>query len=136
MKNMVDLVNEAGVELDESWTTVRGWRQNLADLQALVIEDFKKSHITTPPPRMVVCAANRIGDLIICGARHYDDVMRPIFKMLPDPHKHSDVEQGFVDQRGVFLTREEAWIVADAAGQIRRRVGGDDGGVLYSENLY
>jgi hypothetical protein len=44
-------------------------------------------------------------------------------------------EQGFIDQHGVFMTREEAWIVAEAACQIIRRVGGD-GARLYSENLY
>ena len=49
--------------------------------------------------------------------------------------KWTRAEQGFVDQFGVFLTREEAWDVASKAGQIVRRVGGD-GGCLYSENLY
>jgi hypothetical protein len=33
------------------------------------------------------------------------------------------------------MTREEAFEVASAAGQIIRRVGGDDG-KLFSENLY
>jgi hypothetical protein len=48
------------------------------------------------------------------------------------------VDQGFLDQHGVFLSRTEAWKVAEAAGQILRRVGGDDanGGTLFSENLY
>ena len=47
-------------------------------------------------------------------------------------------ESGFVDNRGNFLTRTEAWKVAEAAGQILYRVGGDEtnGGTLYSENLY
>lgn len=46
--------------------------------------------------------------------------------------------QGFIDQRGTFMTREEAWKVAVESGQIKRRVGGDErnGGTLYSENLY
>jgi hypothetical protein len=44
-------------------------------------------------------------------------------------------EQGFVDQIGTFMTREEAWIVAENAGQILYRVGGD-GTKLFSENLY
>jgi len=33
------------------------------------------------------------------------------------------------------MTREEAWQVAEAAGQIKYRVGGD-GKELFSENLY
>jgi hypothetical protein len=44
-------------------------------------------------------------------------------------------EQGFVDQRGEYLTREEAFEVASKAGQIIRRCGGDEGR-LFSENLY
>jgi hypothetical protein len=49
-----------------------------------------------------------------------------------------DFEQGFVDQKGNFLSRTEAWQVAQTANQIIRRVGGDtaNGGTLYSENLY
>jgi hypothetical protein len=44
-------------------------------------------------------------------------------------------EQGFIDQRGEFMTREEAHKVATKSGQIIRRCGGDDGR-LFSENLY
>ena len=44
-------------------------------------------------------------------------------------------EQGFIDQRGEFMTREEAHKVATESGQIIRRCGGDDGR-LFSENLY
>lgn len=46
--------------------------------------------------------------------------------------------QGFVDNEGNFLTREEAWKVAERCGQIIRRCGGDtaNGGTLYSENLW
>jgi len=44
-------------------------------------------------------------------------------------------EQGFVDQHGEFMTREEAHKVAIEAGQIIRRCGGDEER-LFSENLY
>lgn len=49
-----------------------------------------------------------------------------------------DWEQGFIDQLGQFHTRTEAWKIAEAAGQILYRCGGDtaNGGTLYSENLY
>ena len=47
----------------------------------------------------------------------------------------SPVIQGFIDQFGQFLTREEAWPIAERNTQIIRRVGGD-GIKLYSENLY
>ena len=77
----------------------------------------------------IVCAANRNPDgTIILGVRHYDKVMRQ-----QKPHMLS--EQGFIDNRGNFLTREEAWVVAMRENQVIRRVGGDEG-TLYSENLY
>jgi len=49
--------------------------------------------------------------------------------------KVTDEVQGFVTNKGEFLTREEAWIIALAEGQIIRRCGGD-GEKLFSENLY
>ena len=94
--------------------------------------------------RKVVCAANKYVSadgsqvIIICGARHWDLLMRSqveaFDEALWESVKLSEV-QGFVDQHGVFLTREEAWIVAEQAGQIVLRCGGD-GVRLYSENLY
>jgi hypothetical protein len=48
--------------------------------------------------------------------------------------------QGFVDNKGNFLTREEAWTVAYDAGQIRyicpAQTKERTGNRLYSENLY
>jgi len=48
------------------------------------------------------------------------------------------VQQGFVDNRGNFLTRTEAWKLAEKTGQIIDRFDSNDadGGTLYSENLY
>ncbi len=86
------------------------------------------------PIRRVVCAANRITVLrqpdgepnpyLVLGPRHFSPTM----------HLHIDAmvaagcgtredwrgsKQGFIDQWGVFMTREEAWTVAVAAGQVR-----------------
>lgn len=95
--------------------------------------------------RVVVCAAIRQGELIICGARHFDTVIRGVIKTMGI--KHTGFEQGFIDQLGVFMTRKEAWVVADKAGQIHRPTGleteykprpanvGDEA-ELFSENLY
>lgn len=85
--------------------------------------------------RRVVCAAlrNSRGE-IICGPRHFDATMHQQIRN----HASTDwkgAEQGFVDQRGEWLTREEALHVALANGQILRRCGGDDH-QLFSENLY
>ena len=82
----------------------------------------------------VVCAAIRNDHYdIICAPRHWDCLMRA--QVARSVGAWSKAEQGFVDQHGNFLTREEAWKIASEAGQIVRRVGGDEG-CLYSENLY
>ena len=93
------------------------------------------------PIRRVVCAAIQCdnGELLI-GVRHFSPDMRNTMSYMQDSgarFKRKHV-QGFVDQFGVFMDRQEAWKVAENANQIYRRVGGDDskGGTLYSENLY
>lgn len=82
----------------------------------------------------IVCAAirNDVYD-IICSPRHWDSLMRVQVSL--SSGKWDMAEQGFVDQHGEFLTREQAFKVATEAGQIIRRCGGDDG-KLFSENLY
>jgi len=86
----------------------------------------------------VVCAAV-IDDkgIIVAGARHLDRIMKEQIKMMG--RKSIDFSnpefQGFINQWGQFLSREEAWIIAEKRGQIIRRCGGD-GVRLYSENLY
>lgn len=84
--------------------------------------------------RRIVCAAIRNNSgKIICGPRHFDLVMR---KQIEDSMANwKRAEQGFVNQAGEFLTREEAFVVATEAGQIFRRCGGDECR-LFSENLY
>lgn len=94
----------------------------------------------------IVCAANKYeinGEvIIILGARHFDQRMVQQINRLPPDIKDRLTKstdcQGFIDQHGKFLTRTEAWKIAEANGQIRHRVGGDsaNGGTLYSENLY
>lgn len=87
-------------------------------------------------PLHVVCAAIRTmpGGLIICGARHYDDIMRSMINQCGGRDAWLGCEQGFIDQFGRFMTREEAWIAAEKAGQIKREVSSP--WTLYSENLY
>ena len=89
-----------------------------------------------PTERRIVCAAIRTaGGFIICSARHFDNLMHmQIAKSVATWER--GIEQGFIDQRGEFLNRSDAWVVACEAKQIIRRVGGDHKGVLFSENLY
>lgn len=86
---------------------------------------------TSTPQRRVVCAAIRRFGLIICGARHFDPIMREVLKDLDAGGIGFD--QGFIDQHGVFMNRKESWVVAEAAGQIVNR---STPGTLFSENLY
>jgi len=60
--------------------------------------------------------------------------MIDVLKQLPDYMDWRGAEQGFVDQFGTFLAREQAFEIAEARGQIRERTGA--GRVLYSEDLY
>jgi acyl carrier protein len=86
--------------------------------------------------RRVVCAALRHEDgRIVIGVRHLDPLMRQIIQVSGGINEWERAEQGFVDQFGVFMTREEALTVATEANQIIRRCGGDTLR-LYSENLY
>lgn len=87
--------------------------------------------------RVVVCAANRSKTgKIICGARHWDEAMRStvvVNKTLPE--EWHGANQGFIDQFCVWMNRQEAWKVAEAAGQIK--YGSEHSkGTLYSEDLY
>lgn len=94
--------------------------------------------------RFVVCAACKYGDLILCGARHFSPAMcSQIDKIreerLIELDKLGRAEQGFVDQYDVFMSREEAYEVALAAGQLntRRSKSSNPGSkTLFSEDLY
>jgi hypothetical protein len=90
-----------------------------------------------------VCAAIRAADgALLLGVRHYSRDMHEQIAARHDgekfKHRH-DEDQGFVDQHGVFMSREEAYKVADEQGQIwdwRSCGNGLDGPKLYSEGLY
>ena len=93
---------------------------------------------------VIVCAAARdeMSDIVLCGVRHGDDCMVALLEdMLSFTSDCYDFDtQGFVDNKGNFLTREEAWTVAYDAGQIRyicpAQTKERTGNRLYSENLY
>jgi hypothetical protein len=95
------------------------------------------------PVRRVVCAAMRSpdGDILV-GIRHYSQDMHAQLKHRDDAvkfHHLGGSNQGFVDQHGLYLTREEAYIVASRAGQIINHQAcrpGPQGSRLYSEALY
>jgi len=89
--------------------------------------------------RRVVCAAMLSPDqnVLVVGARHGDAVMRRQLEAFKTANYHR-WQEGFIDQWGAFMTRKEAWAVAEAQGQVLFRCGGDgaDRFGLFSENLY
>lgn len=89
------------------------------------------------PARSVVCAANKYGDLVFVGVRHFCPVMQ--FNMrghdIPALRKERGEVQGFIDQHGVFMDRKEAAIVAKESGQLAR-YGDNIPEILFSEDLY
>lgn len=91
--------------------------------------------------RKVVAAACKQEDLVIVGARHFDkwmhcqlDAMKTAY---PKCLSRSKWIQGFIDNRGNFLTREEAMILVKESGQefdIERN--GGQYKELFSEGIY
>lgn len=99
------------------------------------MSDYWKDNNIKKPQQIVVCAACKQGETIICGARHFDRVMHTqIDKM---DVRWASAEQGFIDQFGLFLTREDAMQIVKDNGQpfnLERNGGSDI--ELYSEGLY
>jgi hypothetical protein len=95
-------------------------------------------------PLIIVSAANRYKDIIVMGPRHYSNLMHTAIEALGGINllmeysnansEESEYEQGFVDQYNTFHTREEAFILATAAGQIRYPENCHNGR-LYSEGI-
>ncbi len=82
-------------------------------------------------PRRIVCAALRHrqhASRIIASVHHGDPVAVNQMHPMENP---GDFEVGFLDNRGVFLTRVEAAEVAVAAGQV-----GAGNTLLMSEEIY
>lgn len=85
--------------------------------------------------RIVVCAAIRTEDgLIICSARHWDRLMGSVAREI-GIERCRTAEQGFIDQFGNFLTREEARELVLTTGQLSEDQV-DHHRMLFSEDLY
>lgn len=90
--------------------------------------------------RRVVAAANKYGDVIVVADRHHSRFMNSQLKILKEAGVIKSThtrEQGFIDNQGNFLTREEACVVAREAGQINQvRLKTNPFHELFSEDLY
>lgn len=84
----------------------------------------------------IVCAAIKRNGTIICGARHWDMIMRLQVINYPKS-KGSEWEQGFIDQFGFFHNRKEAMKIVKESGQpFNAERNGGSAEELYSEGLY
>jgi hypothetical protein len=101
-------------------------------------DDYWERNGIEKPQQVVVCAACRCGDVIVAGARHFDRVMLSQIDIYPEEIRPmgDDWEQGFIDQFGAFLTREEAMEVVKKSGQPFDAERNGPLHCLFSEGLY
>lgn len=84
-------------------------------------ETYAKSLPQFNDIRRVSMAANIVDGHLIIGNRHFCPLMTMQIDLLglDYTNHHIGTDQGFVDQWGIFMSREEAFVVAKAWGQIR-----------------
>lgn len=88
--------------------------------------------------RRIVAAAILLKDgRVLCGVRHFDELMRAWLPATPEEAAPiiKGHEQGFVCNQYQFVARDEAWIIASRAGQIIEAPYTIQG-VLHSEDLW
>ena len=135
----VELVRQAAKEANAFWT-----------LNCFIFEDsdgftgyrWEKYNVT----RVIVCAANKYGDFIVHGARHYSVGMHFTINMLGKEALMTYAEecggydigrdQGFIDQYGTYYSRADAMKLCLENGQPLDFERGPKGPLLYSEHLY
>lgn len=80
----------------------------------------------------IVSSAVRRSNEIVSGIRHGECIQRAITILGWKP-PYGDIEQGFIDQMGVFYGREQALNIVSHNGQLN---GDILGGELTSEDLW
>lgn len=147
-RHIIEEYIDKSVKLVQRCPTIE-FQKNVLDFVSFVGENLVHYKFVRGTPR-IVCAANIIHithlegvklDIprmhIVTGARHFDTIMHNQLDLLKESGAqwtHTIREQGFIDQRGKYITREDAWRIAEANGQIIDHVSSP--GTLYSENLY
>lgn len=100
------------------------------------MSDYWTENNLIKPASRVVCAAirNKESGRIICGARHWDKIMRA---QKLESEDFNGWDQGFLTQLGEWINRGEAYLVAVEQSQILYPDhGSGDKETLYSEMLY
>lgn len=88
--------------------------------------------------QVIVCAAIKTGDVILCGHRHFDMVMISQIEAIGlTAQDLAGNIQGFIDNKGKFLTRQQAMDIVKKNGQpFDAERNGGNGKKLFSEGLY
>jgi len=137
--DILNEMGEAGIPLDKDLVQAIVGDNSAGDAEA---ERILLACVVPDPQsvRRVVCAAIRLPGTsrVVCGARHYDTVMREQIRSLIDAGDAAGqawyaCEQGFIDQAGRWMERGEAMQIARVAGQI---VGSPTSDELHSEDIY
>lgn len=89
---------------------------------------------------MIICAALRIkGTNTVIGCIRHGNGYSALHDLRPEIH-YTEVEEGFLTDKNVFLNRTEAFIRAVNCGQLsattRHYKGEKNENELYSEDLY
>lgn len=72
--------------------------------------------------------------VVLCGARH-GDILKQLKGLGFSPRDgYKEIEQGFIDNYGNFLTRKEAYQYAKECGQLTHNIANRD--ELFSEDLW
>lgn len=120
----------------------------VSNLQTILDKQFNDSKQITQSGReamiqndqrtLIVCAAAMSPTgLVVTSVRHGDHLFYGVIDYTINEREHyHDWIQGFVTNTYAFVTRKEAWIIAERQGQIRNKLGCDSSKRLYSENLY
>jgi len=97
-------------------------------------EDYWQKNNLIKPQSRIVCAANKhkTSGRLILGPRHWDNTMRA---QIREGEKWGEFQQGFIDQWGQWYSREDAYIIAEKAGQLLFHYP-EWGQRLYSESIY
>lgn len=104
-------------------------------LRGNIMEDGRMRWEYYGVQRRIAQAAYNYNGYIVTGTRHSCPIMEMQIMMMEEVLEEwcdgDRMIQGFTDQYGNFLTREEAYPIAKAAGQITRK--DYEPGTLYSE---
>lgn len=84
--------------------------------------------------RVIVAAALQYENgCIIVGVRHFDVIMHNQLEWMTDSYNWDIPEQGFIDNKGIFVNREKALDIAREADQLINQKADE---ILFSEDLY